>query len=118
MGSGNLEHALDLDRRIRWQRGDADRGSGMAPLVAEGCNHQIRGAVQHLWPIEEIGRGVDEAAEPYHAHDLVEVAECGLDLRQQVDPAGPRGSVALLDGDAGAELALGDKLAIIVHTDL
>src|SRR3954454_9390569 len=115
MGSGNLEHALDLDRRIGRQRGHADRGAGMAALVAEGCNHQVGGAVQHLRPIEEIGRGVDEAAEPHHANHLVEVAERGLDLREQVDPAGPRGGVALLDGDAGAELALGDELALVVH---
>src|SRR6266700_2224419 len=68
--SGDLEHAIDLDRRVSWKRGDADRGAGMAALVAEGGDHQVGGAVEHFGPVEEIRRGIDEAAEPHHAHHL------------------------------------------------
>src|SRR5438552_18532943 len=90
MRSRNLEHAVDLDRRVRGQRGDADGGAGMAALVAECCDHQVGGAVQYLWPIEEIRCGIDKTAEPHHAHDLVEVAEGVFDLREQTDRANVR----------------------------
>src|SRR5439155_1470560 len=103
--SGYLEHAFNLDGRVGRQRGDADRGAGMAALVAEGCDHQVGRAIEHLGPVEEIRRGIDEAAEPHHAHHLVEIAERGLDLRQQIDRAAARRRVALLDGDARAKLA-------------
>src|SRR3989442_14161229 len=46
--SGDLKHAIDLDRRVRRQRGDADGSTGMAALVAEGCDHQVGCTVQHL----------------------------------------------------------------------
>src|SRR5437879_3218978 len=109
MRSGNFEDGLDLDRGIRRQRGDADRGAGVAALVAEGCDHQVGGAVQHFRPVEEIGRGIDKAAKPDHAGDLVEIAECGLHLCQQIHSATLCRRIALLDGHAGAELALGDQ---------
>src|SRR5262245_31754900 len=118
MRSGDFEDGLDLDRRIRRQRGDADGGAGVTALVAESCDHQVGGAVQHFRPIEEIGRGIDKAAEPDHAADLVEIAECGLHLRQQVDRATLGRGIALFDGHAGAELALGDQSAIGAHANL
>src|SRR3954447_25373911 len=65
--SGHLEQAFDLDRGIRRQRGDADSGAGVAPLVAEHLHHQVGGAVQHLRSVDEIRRRIDEAAEPHHA---------------------------------------------------
>jgi hypothetical protein len=74
----------------------------VAALVAERRDHQIGRAIQHFRPVEKVRSGIDEAAEPHHAHHLVEVAERGLDLRQQVDRATARGGIALLDGDAGA----------------
>src|SRR5690349_98737 len=83
--SGHLEQAFDLDRGIRRQRGDADGGAGVAALVAENLHHQIGGAVQYLRPVDEVGCRIDEAAEPHHAHHLVEIAERSLDLRQQID---------------------------------
>src|SRR5579871_5177636 len=116
--SGYLEQTLDLDRSVRRQRGDADGGAGMPSLVAEHFHHQVGGAVHHLRAIEEIRRRVDEAAEADHPHDLVEIAECGLDLRQQIDAATARGGSALLDRDAGPELALGDQLARGVEANL
>src|SRR5689334_16787716 len=118
IGSGHLEDGLDLDRRIGWQRGHADGGAGMTTLVAEGCDHQVGGAVQHLWPVEEIGRGIDETAEPDHPGDLVEIAERRLHLRQQIHRATLGRGIALLDGDAGAELTLGDQPAVGIHADL
>src|SRR5471030_3052704 len=89
----DLEDALDLDRRIRGQRGDADGGAGMAALVAERQHHQVGSAVEHLRPVEEIRRRIDETSEANHADHLVEVAERGLDLGQQVDGAAARGGI-------------------------
>src|ERR1700737_4207993 len=89
----------------------------MAALVAERRDHQVGSAVQHLRPLEKVRRRIDEAAEPDHANHLVEIAERGLDLRQQVDRATARRGVALLDGDAGAKLALGDQLAFRVDAN-
>src|SRR3954468_8841901 len=111
MRSGHLEDSFDLDRRIGGQGGHADGGAGMAALVAERGDHQVGSAVQHFRPVEEIGRGIDEATEPDHAGDLVEIAERRLYLRQQVDAATLCRGVALLDGHASAELALGDQPA-------
>src|SRR5207245_5495154 len=53
-----------------------------------------------------------------HTHYLVEVTERGLDLRQQVDGAAARRRIALLDRDAGPQLALGDQLALRIDADL
>src|SRR5580704_937228 len=114
----NLEDSLDLHGRIGGKRSDADGGAGMAALVAEGRDHQVGRAVQHLRSVEKIRRRIDEAAEPDHAHHLVEVADRGLDLREQVDGTTARGGIALFDRDAGAQLALGDQLALGVETDL
>src|SRR3954454_14801596 len=116
--SGDLEYALDLDRGVGRQRGHADRGAGMTALVAESCDHQVGRAVQYFRSVEEIGCGIDETAEPDHAHHLVEIAERRLDLRQQIDGAAARRGVALCDRDAGAELAFGDQLALGIETDL
>src|ERR1700760_1018652 len=88
--SGDFEHALDFDRRIGGKGRHTDGGAGMAALVAEHFDHQVRGAVQHLGPVEKIRRGIDEPAEADHAHDLVEVAERGLELGQQIDRATAR----------------------------
>ena len=49
----------------------------MAALVAEGCDHQVGSAVQHFRPVQKVRSGIDEAAEPDHAHDLVEIAKRG-----------------------------------------
>src|SRR5207253_628820 len=58
----DLENPLDLDRGIGRQRGDTDRGPGMPSLVAEGCDHQVGGAVQHFRPVKKIRRRIDETA--------------------------------------------------------
>src|SRR5260370_4925911 len=81
----DLENSLDLDRRVRGKRRDADGGAGVAALVAERRHHQVGGPVQNLRAVEKIGSGIDKTAEPDHAHHLVEIAELGLDLRQQID---------------------------------
>src|SRR5580704_18619592 len=41
--SGDLEHALDLHRRVGGQGSDADGGAGVAALVAESGDHQVGG---------------------------------------------------------------------------
>src|SRR5438034_8321222 len=115
---GDLEYSFDLHRRVCGKGGDADGGAGMAALVAECRDHQVGRAVQHLRSIKKVWRGIDETAEPHYADHLVEVAERGLDLRQEVDGATARRGVALLHGDAGAELSLGDQLAFGIDANL
>src|ERR1700756_1134917 len=108
----DFEDSFSLDCRVGWKHGDADSGAGMAPLVAEGRYHQVGGAVQHFRSIQKIRGRIDETTEPDHADHLVEIAERGLDLRQQVDGATARRGIALLDGNPGAKFALGDQLAV------
>src|SRR5262245_60272096 len=102
MRSGDFEDGLDLDRRICRQRGNADGGAGVAALVAERRHHQVGRAVQHLRPVKKIRRGIDEAAKPDHAGDLVEITERGLHLRQQVHGATLCRRITLFDRNAGA----------------
>src|SRR3954451_16970951 len=116
--SGDLEDAFDLDRGIGGQGRDADRGPRVPALVAERCDHQVGRAIQHFWAVEEIRRRIDKTAKPDHAHHLVEVAKRGLDLGQKVDGAAARRGIALLERDAGPELALGDQLAFGIDADL
>ena len=88
------------------------------PFLGEGGHHQVGGAVHDLRPIEEGRNSTDEAAEPHHANDLVEIAERRLDLCQHVDGAGARRLLAVLDRHVGAELALGDQLALGIEAEL
>src|SRR5271168_3438004 len=90
----------------------------MAALVAEGCDHQVGGAVENLWPIQKVRRGIDKTAEANHPRHLVEVAEGGFHLRQKVDGAAARGRGTLLNHHAGAKLALGDQLAVRAEANL
>src|SRR5262245_23765128 len=94
--SSDFEDALDLDRGVARQHGDADRCARVPALVAEHRHHQVGGAVHDLGAVEKRGRGIDEATEANHLLDLVEVAERGLDLRQHVDRAGARCLLAVL----------------------
>src|SRR5258708_7253870 len=116
--SGHFERGLDLDRGIERQGCDADGGAGMTALVAEGCDHQVGGAVHHLGAVGEAYHRIDEAAESHHAGDLVEIAESGLELRQDVDRAGARRLLAVFDGHRAPKLALGYKLALGVEAEL
>jgi len=86
-------------------------------LVAKDSDHQIGRAVHYLGAIGEGRRGIDEAAEPHHAHDFVEIAERGLDLREEIDGTGARRLLPVVDGNAAAELTFGDKLAVVVESE-
>ncbi len=56
----------------------------MAPGRAEHLDHQLRGAVDDLGDVDEIGGAVDEAAEADDADDAVEIARAlktaGVDI--------------------------------------
>src|SRR3954465_8161347 len=116
--SGHFEDGVDFHGGVRGKRRDADGGAGRPAFVAEGGDHQAGGAIEPLGSVKEIWRGIDEAAEPDDADNLVEIAEGRLDLGQQVDAAALRRRVTLFDGDAGTQLALGDQLAFRVGADL
>ena len=95
------------------QRGDADGRARVLALLAEDGDHHVGSAVHHLRAVEEARRRVHEAAEPHHPRHLVEIADGGLDLGEQIDRTGARRFLPVLDGDPGAQLALGDKLAVV-----
>ena len=101
--SGNLEQAFDFDGGVHRQHRNADRGAGVASLFAEGGHHQVRRAVHHLGSVDEIRLRRDEATETHDADDLVEIAERGLDLGENVDRTGARRFLPILDRDAPAE---------------
>ncbi len=90
----------------------------VAALVGECRHHHVGGAVHDLGAVEKGRHRTDEAAQPHDTADLVEIAERRLDLRQHIDGAGARGLLAVLDRDIGAELALGDELALGVEAEL
>jgi hypothetical protein len=78
----------------------------MATRFAEHRHHQLRAAVDDNRDWIEIRRRVDESAQPHHPLHFVQIAPArGLHLRQQIEPAQPRGRLALLDLDGVAELA-------------
>src|SRR5258708_17881539 len=83
----DLENSVDLDRRVRGKRRDADGGAGVAALVAERRHHQVGGAVQNLRAVEKIGSGIDKTAEPNHALQLFDIADLGLDLCKPIEGA-------------------------------
>src|ERR1700720_798183 len=116
--SGDLERAFYLDCGIGRQRRHADRRARVLALVAEHRDHQIGGAVHHLWPVAEARRRIDKAAEPYHANDLVEIADRNLDLSQQIYGAGACRFLPVLDGNRAATLPFGDKLAVGAKAEL
>src|SRR4029078_3477999 len=62
--SGHLEEAVHFEGGIRGQRSDADGGAGMPALVAEGCDHQVGGAVEHLGAVAEVWWVIGRAAMP------------------------------------------------------
>ena len=104
--SFDFEHPFDFDAGVERQFRDADGGTGMAPLVAQGLDHQVRGAVHDG---SEAGEGrdrIDEAAEANAANDAVEVADRGPELSQHIDGAEARCLLARFRRDLGAELAL------------
>src|SRR5580658_6619034 len=63
--SRELERALDLDRGVHRQSGNADRGTRVFAFIAKYLDHQIGSAVHHLRAIRKAGGGIDEAAEPH-----------------------------------------------------
>src|SRR5262245_4429390 len=90
----------------------------MTPLVAEGGNHKVGGAVQHFGALQEARRRVDESAQPYDPYNLVEIAHRGLHMRQQVGGASACRFLAVLYGYTSTKLALSDELAAGVEADL
>lgn len=54
--SRDLEMRVDFGRDVEWQHAGADGEAGMATGVAEYRDEQVRGTVQHLGLLEEVGR--------------------------------------------------------------
>jgi hypothetical protein len=86
--------------------------------VTEYRYHQVRGAVHDLRALEKRRRRTDKAAETDHPHHLVEIAERGLELREQVDRAGLCRLLAILNRYLSTELTLGDEFAVGAEAQL
>ena len=78
------------------QRAHPDRRARVrAALRAEDLDQQVRGAVRDLVLLLELGVRVDQHEQLHDARDAVELADLGLQAREQVDdrqlrpPAGP-----------------------------
>ena len=102
----DLEHSFDFDTGIERQFRDADGGAGMAARIAQSLDHQVGGAVHDGGEGREGRHRIDEAAEADAAHDLVEIADGGLELGEQVDGAQARRFLADFGRDFRTELAL------------
>src|SRR5262245_6615037 len=90
----------------------------MSALVAEHFDHQVGGAVHDLWSVDERRLRVDEPAKPHNADDLVEIAERGLDLGEEIDPAGAGGLLAVLNRHRLAQLSPGNERSASPDADL
>lgn len=81
--SVHLDDHLDLHGGAEGQRAGAERGAGVAALIAEDSDEQIRAAVDHLRMFGEIFRRVDEAADADDAAHLGQLAEFALERGEQ-----------------------------------
>src|SRR5262249_22307931 len=84
----------------------------------KGGDHEVGCSIHHLGSIEEVRRGIDESAEPDHPHDLVEIAEGGLDLGQDIDGRDAGGPLTVLHRYPGPKLPLRHQLALGIETEL
>src|SRR5690606_6950428 len=112
--SPHLDDGVDLDGEAEGEAVDADGGAGVAALVAEDLDHQVRAAVDDGGDGLEVAGGLDEAAQLDHADDALEVAvEGGRHLGQQVDAAHARRGLGLFRGDVGADRALDPARGVV-----
>jgi hypothetical protein len=91
-GRTHLADGLDLDRHSVRQRGDSYRKAAVAAGWAEHLDEEIGGAVQHLRLLDEVGLGVDVAADPDPAHQPVEIAAERLPVSKSDDPLRTHGT--------------------------
>ena len=77
-----------------------------------------RSIEDHLRAIDEAGGGIDEPAKAHDPNNPVEIAQCGLDLRQHVYGAGARRLLSVFDRDAGAQSTDCRKLAFTIKAKL
>ena len=107
----DFEHSFDLDGKVERQARTPDDKAGMAPAFAKDGNDEVGGAVHHKCLLIELGRRIDETAQPDAAPNPVEIAVAGVaKLHKQVehDEAGCR--LSLLEGEIATKAALETKL--------
>jgi hypothetical protein len=81
--------------------------------LAEELLEQLAAAVGHLRLVDEPVVGLDERADPNHAHHAGEVtAELVAEHREAVEDALPRGRLRLLEGAPGRHGARGHQRAV------
>ena len=86
--SGNLEHAVDFDRRTKRQSRAGDGRAGVAALVAEDLDHEVGTAIDDFRNIEKARRRGDKSTQLHHALQAIQVAVTGgAELGDKVDGA-------------------------------
>jgi hypothetical protein len=98
-----LDDGLDLDREPERQCGHPHGRAGVATPVAEQLQQQGRGAVDHRRHRPEPGHAGHEPGDLDHPDHLLEGAEGGTGLGEQVEGAVAGRRPALLDGQLQAE---------------
>src|SRR3954471_13472394 len=83
------DRELDLNDGVPRQLGHADRGAGMAPLIAEHLDEEIGSGVENLRLIVEARSRGDVAADLEHLVDAIERADGGLEAREPLHDADP-----------------------------
>src|SRR5437868_3041840 len=104
-GSANFDNGLDFYCRVQRQRRDTDRRPRMPAAIAEDLYQQVRGAVDDLVRLAEIGCRIDEAGELDDPRQAIEIADRGLQDGDEVDRRDAGAVTALLDGEGCTDLA-------------
>ena len=102
----------------RGQRGDPDRGAGVAARVAEHLEQQRARAVDDCGLLHEARCGRHETEHGEHPFDAIERTEPGPQHRQRVQRAPARGLRALFDREIDAQHTGVHELAVVVAGQL
>ena len=85
---------------------------GVAAGVAEHLHEQVGAAVDHGGGLVETGRDVDHAEHLDDALDAVEVAELGVERREDRERGHPRRPAAVVEREVATDLAAHDVGAV------
>src|SRR5262249_17707616 len=101
---GDFGRELDLYTRSEGDLRDSERAASVRAALAEDLDEELGRPVGNDVLLLEIGCAVHEHEELHDARDGVEIARRRVQRRDEVDGDRPRGQLALLNIDTGAEL--------------
>src|SRR5262249_32053991 len=116
-GLFDRKQSIDLDSCVERQARASHRGARMTPFLPKDFNDELGGAVDHLWVVSEAGYRVYIAVQAQTLNDTIKIAQGRFGLGENVESAYPRGILALIDVEIGAERA-GDSNFPLLHRQL